>query len=63
LDDVGHRRVFILDVDKYLAVTRDPEMPGPYWKLDELPVSTTLQVSRLSDPCFLIEIDLVAMVE
>jgi enamine deaminase RidA (YjgF/YER057c/UK114 family) len=30
---------------------------------DKLPASTAVQVSRLSDPCFLIEIDLVAVVE
>ena len=50
-------------MDKYLAVTRDPDMAGRYWNRDKLPASTAVQVSRLSDPCFLIEIDLVAVVE
>jgi enamine deaminase RidA (YjgF/YER057c/UK114 family) len=63
LDDVVHRRAFVLDMDKYLAVTRDPDMAGRYWTRDKLPASTAVQVSRLSDPCFLIEIDLVAAVE
>ena len=27
-DNVVHRRAFVLDMDKYLAVTRDPEMAG-----------------------------------
>jgi enamine deaminase RidA (YjgF/YER057c/UK114 family) len=63
LGDVVHRRSFVLDMDKYLAVTRDPEMAGRYWNRDKLPARTALQVSRLSDPCFLIEIDLVAVVE
>jgi enamine deaminase RidA (YjgF/YER057c/UK114 family) len=50
-------------MDKYLAVTRDPEMAGRSWNRDELPASMAVQVSRLSNPCFLIEIDLVAVVE
>jgi hypothetical protein len=57
-----HPRVFILDMDEYLAVTQDPDMAGRYWDRNKLP-STALQGSRLSDPCFLFEIDLVAVVE
>ena len=62
-DNVVHRRAFVLDMDKYLAVTRDPEMAGRYWNRDKLPASTAVQVSRLSDPCFLIEIEVVAVVD
>jgi enamine deaminase RidA (YjgF/YER057c/UK114 family) len=62
-DNVVHRRAFVLDMDKYLAVTRDPEMAGRYWNRDKLPASTLVQVGRLSDPCFLIEIEVVAVVE
>jgi hypothetical protein len=47
----------------HLAITRAPDMAGRYWNRDKLPASTAVQVSRLSDPCFLIEIDLVAVVE
>jgi enamine deaminase RidA (YjgF/YER057c/UK114 family) len=63
LDNVVHRRSFVLDMDKYLAVTRDPEMASRYWNRDKLPGSTVVQVSRLSDPCFLIEIEVVAVVD
>jgi enamine deaminase RidA (YjgF/YER057c/UK114 family) len=62
-DNVVHRRAFVLDMDKYLAVTRDPEMAGRYWNRDKLPASTLVQVGRLSYPCFLIEIEVVAVVE
>jgi enamine deaminase RidA (YjgF/YER057c/UK114 family) len=37
LDDVVHRRAYVLDVDKYLAVTRSSDMAGRYWNLDKLP--------------------------
>ena len=63
LDNVVHRRAFVLDMDKYLAVTRDPEMASRYWNRDKLPASTLIQVSRLSDPCFLVEIEVVAVVD
>jgi enamine deaminase RidA (YjgF/YER057c/UK114 family) len=63
LDNVVHRRSFVLDMDKYLAVTRDPEMAKRYWNPDKLPGSTVVQISRLSDPCFLIEIEVVAVVD
>lgn len=62
-DNVVHRRAFVIDMDKYLAVTRDPELAGRYWNRDKLPASTLVQVGRLSDPCFLIEIEVVAVVE
>src|ERR671930_1619395 len=61
-DDVVHRRTYVLDMDKYLAAMRDPEIPR-YWNREKPPASTTVQVNRLSDPCFLIEIDLLAVVE
>jgi enamine deaminase RidA (YjgF/YER057c/UK114 family) len=61
-DDVVHRRKYVLDMDKYLAAMRGPDIPR-YWNPDKQPASTTVQVSRLSDPCFLIEIDLLAVVD
>ena len=61
-DDVVHRRTYVLDMDKYLAAMQDPGIPR-YWNREKPPASTTVQVSRLSDPCFLIEIDLLAVVE
>ena len=61
-DDVVHRRTYVLDMDKYLAAMQDPGIPR-YWNRESPPASTTVQVTRLSDPCFLIEIDLLAVVE
>jgi len=59
--DVVYRRSFVLDMDEYLRVRKDPSLPA-YWNADNMPGSTTVQVSRLSDPQFLIEIDLLAAV-
>ena len=61
-DHVVHRRTYVLDMDKYLAAMRDSGIPR-YWNPDKRPASTTVQVSRLSDPCFLIEIDLLAVID
>jgi enamine deaminase RidA (YjgF/YER057c/UK114 family) len=38
-------------------------MAARYWNRDKLPASTVVQVSRLSDPCFLIEIEVVAVAD
>jgi enamine deaminase RidA (YjgF/YER057c/UK114 family) len=61
-DNVVHRRTYVLDMDKYLAAMRGPDIPR-YWNPNKQPASTTVQVGRLSDPCFLIEIDLLAVVD
>jgi enamine deaminase RidA (YjgF/YER057c/UK114 family) len=61
-DDVVHRRTYVLDMDKYLTAMREQDIPR-YWNRDKQPASTTVQVARLSDPCFLIEIDLLAVVD
>jgi enamine deaminase RidA (YjgF/YER057c/UK114 family) len=61
-DDVVHRRTYVLDMDKYLSAMRDSDIPR-YWNPQKPPASTTVQVSRLSDPCFLIEVDLLAVVD
>ena len=61
-DDVVYRRVFVLDVDEYLKVSSDPETPK-YGNPDRPPPSTMVGVTRLSNPEFLIEIDLQAIVE
>ena len=60
-DDVVYRRVFVRDVDEYLKVSRDPSTPR-YGSPAKAPPSTLVGVTRLSDPCFLIEIDLLAIV-
>ena len=59
--DVLYRRTFVLDMDEYLSIRKDPSIPA-YWNADNMPGSTSVQVSRLSDPQFLIEIDLLAAV-
>ena len=58
--DVVSRRTFTLDIDKMRAATKD--VPRPF-DTDFPPTSTMIQVSRLSHPDFLIEIDLVAVTE
>lgn len=60
-DDVVYRRIFVKDVDEYLKVSRDPQTPR-YGDADNAPPSTLIGVTRLSDPSFLIEIDLIAVV-
>ena len=60
-DDVVYRRTFVIDVDAYLALTRDPSLPRVFPR-DAMPGSTMIGVTRLSDPEFLIEVDLVAAV-
>jgi enamine deaminase RidA (YjgF/YER057c/UK114 family) len=60
-DDVVYRRIFVRDVDEYMRVTREPGIPK-YGSADKAPPSTLIGVTRLSNPDFLIEIDLVAVV-
>jgi enamine deaminase RidA (YjgF/YER057c/UK114 family) len=61
-DDVVYRRVFTLDVDALVAALR-ADGGGGYWNADTPPGSTLIGVTRLSDPAFLVEIDLLAVVE
>jgi enamine deaminase RidA (YjgF/YER057c/UK114 family) len=59
-DDVVFKRIFVLDVDKYQAATRGAKVP---WNPEKPPCSTLIGVTRLSNPDFLIEIDLMAAVD
>ncbi|HUB94488.1 MAG TPA: RidA family protein [Stellaceae bacterium] len=61
-DDVVTRRVFTLDVDALKKVMADPTTKRPEHHLPP-PTSTMIGVTRLSDPGFLIEIDLIAVVD
>ena len=61
-EDVVYRRTFTLDVDEYLKIVKDPSVPT-FWSPEKLPGSTLVGVTRLSDPEFLVEIDLVAVVK
>ena len=61
-NDVVYRRTFVLDVDEYRKVSRDPNTPK-FGDPEKPPASTMVGVTRLSDPEFLIEIDLLAIVD
>ncbi len=58
-DDVVFRRIFVLDVDAFGKVVFDPTLPK-YG--DGRPPSTLIGVTRLSDPEFLIEVEVWAAV-
>src|SRR5262245_19918381 len=57
-NDVCHRRLFVTDFEAWSKVRGDPKMPK---FVNELPCSTGIEVSRLSHPDFMIEIDLIAV--
>ncbi len=59
-DDVVYRRLFVLDMDAFIKVQTDATMTYP-WHPDRPPPSTLVSVTRLSNPDFLIEIDLMAV--
>ena len=60
-EDVVYRRIFVLDVDEYLRIQTDPTTPV-FGDPEKPPPSTLVGVTRLSNPQFLIEIDLLAVV-
>jgi|SRR5690242_1707144 enamine deaminase RidA (YjgF/YER057c/UK114 family) len=60
--DVVVRRVYTLDVDALINVMRDPATKK-YEDRDAMPTSTMIGVTRLTNPGFLLEIDLVAITE
>ncbi len=59
-DDVVRIRKFTTDMDAFLEASHD--MPV-FWNPDKPPTSTLIGVTRLADPCFLVEIDVTAVVE
>jgi enamine deaminase RidA (YjgF/YER057c/UK114 family) len=59
-DDVVFRRIYAVDVDKFLAAQSDPSIPLP-WNEGAAPPSTLIGVTRLSSPDFVLEIDLMAI--
>jgi enamine deaminase RidA (YjgF/YER057c/UK114 family) len=59
-NDVVVRRVYTLDVDALLKVLRDPTIKK-YENGAAMPTSTMIGVTRLSNPGYLIEIDLIAV--
>jgi enamine deaminase RidA (YjgF/YER057c/UK114 family) len=60
--DVVFRRIYVLDMDGFLAMQRDPSLPQP-WPPDLPPPSTLIGVTRLSHPDFGLEIDLLAVTQ
>lgn len=60
--DVVFRRIYVLDMDGFLAMQADPSLPQP-WPLDRPPPSTLIGVTRLSHADFGLEIDLLAVTE
>ena len=60
-NDVVYRRSFVLDMDRYMAVLCDPATPK-FGSGEKPSPGTLVGVTRLTDPEFLIEIDLLAIV-
>jgi enamine deaminase RidA (YjgF/YER057c/UK114 family) len=62
-NDVVFIRRFVVDMKKYLATIRDPQNPIPdYWKGEKRPPSTLIEIKALSEPCQLMETDVIAVV-
>jgi enamine deaminase RidA (YjgF/YER057c/UK114 family) len=59
-NDVVYKRVYMIDVDQYRKLIYDPDLPR-YGDPDRPPPSTLIGVTRLSNPDFLIEMDLLAV--
>ena len=60
--DVVFRRIYVLDMDGFLAMQRDPSLPQP-GPPNLPPPSTLIGVTRLSHPDFGLEIDLLAVTQ
>ncbi len=61
-DDVVYKRIFVLDVDEFKRETRGPDAPQ-FGDPGKPPPATLVGVTRLSDPAFLVEIDLLAITD
>lgn len=60
--DVVYIRRFVVDMKSYIDLVRDRKNPVPsYWKFGSAPPSTLIQVVRLSEPCQLMETDVMAV--
>jgi enamine deaminase RidA (YjgF/YER057c/UK114 family) len=56
-------RRFVVAMKQYWAAIRDPNNPVPdYWKGPTRPPSTLIEVRALSEPCQLMETDVIAVV-
>jgi len=59
-DDVVFRRIYVLNMDEFIKIQKD-ESVTKWFTPGKFPPSTLIEVTRLSDPEFLIEIDLLAV--
>jgi enamine deaminase RidA (YjgF/YER057c/UK114 family) len=57
-DDVVFIRKFTTDMQAFLALSDVPD----YWDPDKAPSSTLIEVVQLSEPCQLMEVDVMAVV-
>lgn len=63
-DDVVFIRRFVVDMDGFRKVLGDKDNPLPrLWRERPPPPSTLIEISKLSEPCQLLEIDVFAAVE
>jgi len=61
-DDVVFRRMYAVDVPAFIKVMNDKTVPLP-WNTGRPSPSTLIGVTALSNPGFLIEVEIVAVVE
>ena len=59
-DDVVFRRIYVRNMDEFLKIQQSSTTKS-YFTSGKYPPSTLIEVSRLSNPEFLIEIDLLAV--
>lgn len=60
--DVTFIRRFVTSIDAFLAMSGDRDNPIPDYFEGQPPASTLIEVNRLADRCFLVEVDLIAAV-
>lgn len=62
-EDVVFIRRFVTNIDDFFAATQNPDKPiADYWD-GKMPASTLIEVNRLADRCFLLEFDVIAVVQ
>jgi enamine deaminase RidA (YjgF/YER057c/UK114 family) len=59
-DDVVFRRMYVVDVDGFMKAVSDPNLPLP-WSREHPSPSTMIGVTRLSNPGFLVEVEIIAV--
>ncbi|AEB28059.1 hypothetical protein FN3523_0202 [Francisella hispaniensis] len=59
-DDVVYRRIYVLNMDEFIKIQTTYDTKEWFTK-GKYPPSTLVEVTRLSNPDFLIEIDLMAI--